>query len=136
MNTTEDFIKRCRELGKKRIEVSVNSSSAEDLESNWEPPINNYFLKFGNWWKMTIEYCVSDFEAEVGFYTDILGFSVNALSPAYAMFTNSEKDFHISFTSETNGRKSTPNNAIVIEFMVDDILKHADEYKSRGIHFH
>jgi len=136
MNIDEDFLMKCRETGRKRIEISVEAESSEDWEDKWEPPENQYFLQFGNWWKMTVEYCVKDFEAEVGFYTDILGFSVNALGPAYGMFTNSAKDFHISIAAANSGRRSTPKDAIVIEFMVDDILKHAEEYKSRGIIFH
>ena len=98
MRKDEEFITRCREIGKKRIKVSVNAKSKQDWEHHWEQPSNRYYLNFGNWWKMTLEYCVADFEVEVGFYTDILGLSVNDLSSAYAMFTNTDKDFYISIT--------------------------------------
>jgi catechol 2,3-dioxygenase-like lactoylglutathione lyase family enzyme len=39
------------------------------------------------------EYPVRDFEAEVGFYIDVLGFTTIALDDEYALFTTADEDF-------------------------------------------
>ena len=82
---------------------------------------------------MTVEYKVNHFAAEVGFYTDILGFPINALSPTYAMFTSPGGDFHISVTPAPRSVACTPYDAMKIEFMVKDIIGIADDLVKRGI---
>jgi catechol 2,3-dioxygenase-like lactoylglutathione lyase family enzyme len=71
--------------------------------------------------------------AEVGFYTDILGLSVNALDPGYAMFTSPGGDFFIAIVPTLEGTRSTPPDAIRIQFMVADVFATAKELERRGI---
>jgi catechol 2,3-dioxygenase-like lactoylglutathione lyase family enzyme len=78
---------------------------------------------------------VDDFAAEVGFYTDILGLAVNALDPAYAMFTSPSADFYLAVVPTPPGGRSTPPDAMRIQFMVSDVLATARELEKRGIAF-
>jgi len=135
MKTKEYWIKSCREYGRTRIAISNKAKSKEDWNELWHQPEHAYAFKLGPWWSMTVEYKVDDFEAEVGFYTDILGFRINALEKKYAMFTSPNEEFHISIVPKPDDADCTPQEAIKIEFMVQDIVKLAEELKKRGIIF-
>jgi catechol 2,3-dioxygenase-like lactoylglutathione lyase family enzyme len=76
---------------------------------------------------------VDDFAAEVGFYTDILGLPVNALDPGYAMFTSPGGDFFIAIIPTPQDARSTPPDAIRIQFMVADLFATVKELERRGI---
>lgn len=135
MRNRNEWIKECRLLGHNRIRISEQAESRDEWERLWEPPKFDYSLKLVPWWKMTIEYKVFDFAAEIGFFIDILGFTISALSSKYAMLTNPTEDFHISIVEVEDESKTTPQDAFKIEFMVEDIDELQEELHNRGIVF-
>lgn len=135
MNSHKDFIKYCQTCGENRVNSISDIKSPEEWAEKWQNSVHEFPFNFAECWNMTIEYVVDNFEAELGFYIDILGFSVNALDSAYAMVTGPNDDFHISFVPRAPGVTSTPPDAIKLEFMVKNITTLAKELKSRGIEF-
>jgi catechol 2,3-dioxygenase-like lactoylglutathione lyase family enzyme len=124
---------RVRAYGKARLDIASRVQSPSDWEKLWKRPAYAFPFVWGEYWKQCIEYKVDDFAAEVGFYTDILGLAVNALDPGYAMFTSPARDFYIAIIPTPEGVKSTPPDAIRIQFMLADVFAVAGELERRGI---
>lgn len=124
---------RVRAYGKARLDIASRIQSPSDWDKLWKRPANAFPFIWGAYWKQCIEYKVDDFAAEVGFYTDILGLAVNALDPGYAMFTSPAGDFYIAIIPTPEGVKSTPPDAIRIQFMLADVFAVAGELERRGI---
>ncbi len=135
MNSHEDFIKYCQGLGESRVKSISGINSPEEWAEKWLNSVHEFPFDFAECWNMTVEYVVDNFEAELGFYIDILGFSINALDSAYAMVTGPNDDFHVSFVPRAPGMSSTPPEALKIEFMVKNIMTLVKELKARGIEF-
>lgn len=74
-----------RELGRKTIESEQPTGTPIPLEQ-----ANVVF-------RQMFEYPVADFEAEVGFYSEVFGFSALALTTDYALFTYANGAFCLSF---------------------------------------
>ena len=124
---------RVRAYGKARLDIASRVHTPSDWEKLWKRPAFPFPFTWGAYWKQCIEYKVDDFAAEVGFYTDILGLSVNALDPGYAMFTSPGGDFFIAIVPTFEGAQCTPPDAIRIQFMVADVLATAQELERRGV---
>jgi len=124
---------RVRAYGKARLDIASRVQTHADWERLWKRPTYPFPFTWGAYWKQCIEYKVDDFAAEVGFYTDILGLPVNALDPGYAMLTSPGGDFFIAFVPTPEGTRSTPPDAIRIQFMVADVFGTAKELERRGI---
>jgi len=135
MSQTAELIERCRSLGETRLQIARESKSPAEWEKKWRQPQYSFPFNFGEWWTMTVEYQVQDYAAEVGFYTDILSFPINALDRAYAMFTGPNEEFHISVSPCPIGDKPTPPNAFKLVFMVKDLKSTAAELRQRGVLF-
>jgi hypothetical protein len=131
----QDFQATCRRLGEARIEAAQKVRTREDWDSLWVKPKHGYTFEWGECWKQTVEYKVSDFAAEAGFYIDILGLPVNAFGADYAMVMSPDQAFYLSFCPVPDGERATPSDAISVQFMLKDILKTAEELESRGIVF-
>ncbi|HNW32315.1 MAG TPA: VOC family protein [Caldisericia bacterium] len=129
-----DFVEKCRAYGVTRIEVSKVAESAADWEKLWREPEFGFPFKWGSCWKQCCEYFVSDFEAEVGFFTDILGCVCNALDQDYAMFTSPARDFFIAFYRAEPDR-ATPPGTMKIAFMVEEVDQTVKKLKDRGVEF-
>ena len=71
----------------------------------------------------------------MGFFIDILGFPVNAFDPDYAMFTSPSGDFFFSVVPTREGETPTPEGAIRLQFMVQNIVNTAVELERRGVKF-
>jgi len=52
-------------------------------------------------WKHTMEYFVENFEAEVGFFAGVLGFTINTISDEYIMLTPPSRDFFSASPAQT-----------------------------------
>lgn len=126
---------RIRAYGKARIDIARRATSRADWERMWKQSTYPFPFSWGESWKQCVEYRVVDFPAEVGFYIDILGLPVNAFDPDYAMFTSPKGEFYFSVVPAPEGEPGTPPEAIRIQFMVDNILKVAEELEQRGIAF-
>jgi len=130
-----DLLAECRKCGYNRLDIARKAKSPEDWEKLWTPPKYPFGLIWTDWWKMNLEYKVDDYPAEVGFYIDILGCSINALDHAYAMFTSPNEDFHISILPTPTGQRPTPPDAFEIEFMIRNIQPYALDLENRGVVF-
>lgn len=135
MATNYPINPRVRAYGKARLDLARRARNGEDWKRIWKAPIHPYPFQLGGAWKQCIEYKVTDFAAEVGFFIDILGLEVNSLDPGYAQFTSPQGDFYFAVVETPQGYNATPPDAIRIQFMVEDIFDIADELESRGIIF-
>jgi catechol 2,3-dioxygenase-like lactoylglutathione lyase family enzyme len=126
---------RIRAYGKARIDLAMRLNNSADWDEHWKPPSNPFPLTWGDSWKHCIEYRVDDFAAEVGFFIDVLGFSVNALDHSYAMFTSPQQDFFFAFVPTENHEAPTSPDAFRLQFMVRDINATYQELLRRGIAF-
>lgn len=126
---------RVRAYGKARIDIASRARSSSDWDRLWKRPLNPFPFVWDDLWKQCIEYRVDDFAAEVGFFIDMLGFSVNAFDPEYAMFTSPLGEFYFSVAPVRDGEKSTPPDSFRLQFLIKDILETAEELKKRGIIF-
>ena len=122
-----------RKHGKNRIEVAKKCNSKEDWEKNWEPPKHPFFVEFGDCWKHSVQYAVDDFAAEVGFFIDGLGMTVNAFCEEYAMLTSPDRDFFFSVVPSSEEHKRTDPDSITLEFTVKDICGTVKELCERTI---
>jgi catechol 2,3-dioxygenase-like lactoylglutathione lyase family enzyme len=126
---------RFRAYGKARIDIARRATSRADWDQLWKRSTFPFPFNWGESWKQCIEYKVTDFAAEVGFFIDILGLPVNAFDPDYAMFTSPDGEFFFSVVPAEEGQPATPPGAIRIQFMVDNILELAADLERRGITF-
>jgi catechol 2,3-dioxygenase-like lactoylglutathione lyase family enzyme len=126
---------RFRAYGKARLDIARRAATRSDWDQLWKEPAFPFPFDWGEWWKQCIEYKVDDFPAEVGFFTDILGLPVVAFDPNYAMFTSPARDFFLAVVPALEAGKSTPPDALRIQFMVADIFKTVQELERRGIVF-
>ncbi len=131
----DNLIEQCKAYGKERIGIAQMAKNAEQWKEMWGETKHPFLFKAGDCWTMTFEFRVDDFEAEVGFFVDVLGCSVNALGDEYAMFTGPEKDFFFSIVPTPKCGSATPTDSFHIEFMIADILKVTEQLEARGIIF-
>ena len=128
-------VAKFRDLGKKRIEAVKSFTKPEDWKTGWDTPKFPYLFELGPCWKQMIQYFVDDFAAEAGFFIDCMGFTSNAFGEDYAMFTSPDHDFYFSIVPSSEKQAATPTDAIIIEFMIKDILTVALELEKRSICF-
>lgn len=126
---------RIRAYGKARIDLAMRLNNSADWDGQWKPPSNPFPFTWGESWKQCIEYRVDDFAAEVGFFIDILGFSINALDSSYAMFTSPQHDFYFAIVPTTADEVPTSPDAFRLQFMVRDVNATYQELLRRGIAF-
>lgn len=126
---------RFRAYGKARIDIATRAATREDWERLWKESSNPFPFSWGKSWKQNVEYKVSDYAAEVGFFIDVLGFPVNAFDPDYAMFTSPNGEFFFSVVPIKSGEDATPPDAIRLQFLVEDILDTCQELERRGVVF-
>ena len=133
-----EFIKKCREFGLRRLELSAQMKTQDDWKERWPESENEYIFKLGPCWTHMIEYYVDDFEAEVGFMIDVMGFStfVVDMNEHVCIVTNPEQNFFFCFyEASKQKRKPTPNDALKLSLMVEDIEEVSKKLESRGIEF-
>jgi hypothetical protein len=134
MGANGAFLDTCREYGKKRLEIPAKAKSMADWQAMWYDAINPYPFKWGDCWKGNIQYSVDDYDAEVGFWLDMIGLDSNVFSPDFAMLMTPDKVFTFSIVTAGAGG-STPPSAIKIEFMLEGIRSSAVQLESRGVVF-
>jgi hypothetical protein len=126
---------RVRAYGKARIDFAQRAKSPDDWDRLWVQPANAFPFSWGGSWKHSVEYKVDDFAAEVGFFIDILGLTVNIFDPGYAMFTSPQGDFFFSVVPAAGLGASTPPDSLRLQFMVSAITTLSRELEMRGIAF-
>lgn len=128
---------RFRAYGKARLDIASRVASQEDWDSLWKPPAYPFALTFP-WaatWKQCIEYHVTDFAAEIGFWIDIMGFQVTALGPDYAQFVSPGGAIALAVASVDPEEGGTPVNAFRIQFYIDSLQETCEELYKRSIQF-
>jgi catechol 2,3-dioxygenase-like lactoylglutathione lyase family enzyme len=126
---------RIRALGKARIDVTRRATNEQEWQKMWREPRYPFPFDWGQSWKLSIQYIVDDYAAEIGFFIDVLGLPVYAFSPSYAMFTSPDQSFAFSVIAAQEGSASTDPDTLRIQFMVNNILKVSEELERRGIVF-
>ena len=119
-----------KQLGSKRIAISTEAKSAEDWKRLWYEPLYPYPFEYGDCWNFVTEYLVSDFEAEVGFFTDGLCLECHVLGMDYAMFSDEKKSFYLSFVPAGS---NAPTTGFSIQFMIQNFRATVSDLINRGI---
>ncbi|MFA4986612.1 MAG: VOC family protein [Candidatus Brocadiia bacterium] len=133
---TGDRNSEYRAKGKARIDAVSSAKTQKEWQRIWKdsPPSPIRWRDGQYCWKATFEYCVTDFAAEVGFFTDVLFLPVLTISENYVMFSGENEDFHFSIVPAEKG-KETPPGTFAMEFMLDDIFAVHKELESKGVQF-
>ena len=126
---------RHRAYGKARLDIARRVKTQQDWDTLWKEPANPFPFTWGSGWKQCIEYKVEDFAAEVGFLVDVLGLSVNALGAEYAQFTSPDSAFYLGVAVARPDERSTPPEALRIQFMIANLPAAFGELQRRGIVF-
>jgi len=126
---------RIRAYGKARIDITRRARDEEEWQALWREPLNPLPFGFGNGWKFSFEYTVTDYAAEVGFFIDLLGFPIRAFSPVFAQFSVPGDEFGFSVVAAQEGQESTNPETIRIQLSVQDIQCAAEALESRGVAF-
>ena len=128
---------RYRAYGKARIDIARRVQSQDDWDELWKDSLHPFSFSFpwGESWKHCIEYRVDDFAAEIGFWIDIIGLSVNALGPEYAQFTSPGGELCFAVAQTPPGEAATPPGTIRIQFMIQRLEETVEEMTNRSIVF-
>lgn len=118
--------------GTERVDFAAQAKSKEDW-ARWKKTKYEFAFEWGNCWTHCIEYKVADFQAEVGFFIDVLGCDCNSISEDYAMFMGPKREFFFSVRKPKAGETPTPSDALTIEFMIRDLFKTLERLKQRGV---
>ncbi len=130
-----DFNKLCENFGKKRIETVIHNRLNPDDRIDWWKSENEYPFSLNPARPFWIEYVVKSFEAELGFFVDILGLIPNAISENYAVLSNPKNDFFFGFWKDSEIKRQTQPESITIGFLIDEIEKKYRELEERGVQF-
>lgn len=131
----DPFVKKCQEFGKKRLSVVTHAVSEEAWNQQWTMPANHFFAEFGKIWQFTVQYYILDFKAELGFFTDILGFDVKMISEEFAMVVPPEEQFSISFSKVSRKQDASPGDSLSIQFFIRDLNQTYEKLGKLGVKF-
>jgi len=122
-----------RSFGKARIEVTRQAKDEQEWQKLWRAPKHSLPFKWSTIWKECVEYKVEDFASEVGFFIDLLGFSVHLFSPSYARLTTPGEDFFFAISACREGELPTPAEALRLQFGIEDLAETIVELENRGL---
>lgn len=83
--------------------------------------------------RQMFEYAVVEFETEVGFFSEVFGFSVVAITSGYALFTTPVNDFHVSFTAADEQHAASTFDGFKLLFMSADFASAEAHIRSSGL---
>jgi catechol 2,3-dioxygenase-like lactoylglutathione lyase family enzyme len=135
MASTYHINPRIRAYGKARIDITQRARNLEEWQDGWHDSLHPFAFEFLDRWKFNVEYKVDDFAAEVGFFIDILGFTVIEFSPSHAQFTTPDQEFSFSVAAALDDEESTNPETLRIQLMVDEVKETCEELEQRGIIF-
>lgn len=133
MDATTKSVEDYRALGAARIQLSTELKTPEDWQERWTAPEHGFPFEFGTCWNQCTAYGVEDYAAEVGFFHDVLGFTANALSPGFAMFTSPDKAFYFAVVPAGEEMQATAPEALDLGFLVNDLPGVEAELERRGV---
>lgn len=134
LNMIDATIDTLRAAGKRRLELAREGLGNTEVRERWGRPADLYPFTPGTCWTPHIRYTVDDYESEIGFFVDLLGFEVVAFDDSCAMFRDPEGVFHLQ-VSPTLESDATPPDTISLEFMVGNPVASAKALRSRGVVF-
>lgn len=126
---------RFRAYGRARIDIIQHVTNQADWDRLWKSPSNSFPFQWTDGWKQCIEYRVEDYAAEVGFYIDFLGFSVDEFGPQYARFCSPAGDFAIGIDASPAGSSAMPVTGLRLQLQVSDLFELVEELQKRGVSF-
>jgi len=135
MSATNRNNPRIRAYGKARIDITQRAKDEAEWLRLWKEPSQPYPFTHGEGWKLSIDYKVDDYPAEIGFFIDVLGFPVWAFSPSTAQFTSQERDLFFSVSAVRPGEQSTPPDTLRLNIQVSNLTLVIAELERRGIVF-
>ncbi|OGO29391.1 MAG: hypothetical protein A2W33_05195 [Chloroflexi bacterium RBG_16_52_11] len=135
MSATNRNNPRVRAYGKARIDITLRAKDEADWLKLWKEPSQPYPFVHEGGWKLSIDYKVDDYPAEIGFFIDVLGFPVWSFSPSNAQFTNPERDLFFSVSAVHPGEQSTPPDTLRLNLWVSDLARATQELERRGVVF-
>ena len=135
MSATNRINPRVRAYGKARIDITQRATDEAEWLRLWKEPSQPYPFSYGGGVKLSFDYKVDDYPAEIGFFIDVLGFPVWAFSPSSAQLTNPERDLFFSVSVARPGEQSTPPDTLRLNFQVRDLAQVSEELERRGIAF-
>lgn len=130
-----ETIARARAHGKARLEALRAGSTPSDSDGAWAPAAAGPAFAIGTCWTQCTFYAVGDFEAEIGFYLDILGLRAFVLSQDEAMFTTATNEYYVGVKRASDDEPAVNGNSLRVQFMVADIAKVVGDLESRGINY-
>jgi hypothetical protein len=122
----------CKKLGSKRLDIIKKITSNDEYQKLWPKPKHSFDFEWGECWKAVIEYGVYDFNAEVGFYIDYLGFGLNASWDNHAMLMTPNGDFSFTVYKDVKSRGKT-KKLLNMQFMLGNIKKVSSRLKRNGV---
>lgn len=127
-----EFFKSCEALGRERLALSERLDTPEQWKEQWKGPLHDYPFTWGDCWKAHVVFAVPHFEAELGFYLDVLGFGLNAMWDDHAMLISPDKAFSFVIQRGSPEDHARPQN-VHLEFMVGNIEEAHASLKQRGV---
>lgn len=124
---------RFRAYGKARLDVTLRAKDEQEWQEMWREPLNPFPFKFASGWKFCLEYKVEDYAAEVGFFIDVLGFTVTAFSPRFAQFISPGEELCLNVLEAAEGASSTPPDCIRLILQLTNAKDILQELDLRGI---
>jgi len=128
-------IARIRELGEARIDIARKARTPDEWKTLWKQAQHPYPFTGGECCKQWVEYKVTDYSAEIGFFIDIMGLPIYAFDTNYAMFTSPDNAFYFGVCMVGEGEVPTPPEAIRLQFVERNIFATTIELQRRGIVF-
>lgn len=132
---TSGITERARRLGRERLDALRPDLRASAEERPWAPSPDGIAFSIGDCWTQCTFYSVEDYDAELGFFLDILGLKAFTINEESSMFTSPKNEFYIGVNRASTGQSPTNPETLRVQFMVDEIEKVAAELERRGIVF-
>ena len=121
------FTTLCQNLGRDRTHSFSAESYSEQL------PTVDYPFAWGECWTGNLGVTVEDFESEVGFWIDIMGFRPFAFFDDTLMFRSIDNSFGMSLSQATEDQP--PSHSITVELMLENLEEATEIIRSRGAEF-
>jgi predicted enzyme related to lactoylglutathione lyase len=132
---TTDLLERARALGVARLDALTPGMRASAELAPWAPAADGPAFSIGDCWTQCTFYAVDDYEAELGFYLDILGLKTFTINDVSSMVTSPKNEFFIGVNRADDDQPATNPSSLRIQFMVDRIEEVVAELERRGIAF-
>lgn len=83
--------------------------------------------------RQMFEYAVDEYETEVGFYSEVFGFSVIAMTSDYALYTTPANEFHFSIRAADEHHAASKFDGLKLLFMTADFATAEAHIRGSGL---